>query len=1013
MHGEPAILPLYFGVLGSLQCRVGEDPVPLRGPMQERLLTYLLVSRGQVVPVSRLVEAVWDEEFPDTATHQVRKMVSDLRRRIPPLRERLTTAGPGYQLALDEDDLDHGRFLAGLRLTQEALRGGPRQPRRAIGHLSASLALWRGPLLDGQGGALLRSISHTLEERRVAAFEQLFDLRLKLDESDAVLPALREATAEYPTRETLRGQLMLALYRAGCQAEALEEYHRLRRVLDESYGVEPGADLGVLYQRMLHADPELAPRTAAPSGPDPAAAPESWPPVNTLPYDLHDFTGRAEPMAVIQSIATGRGRGAGPRIIAVGGMGGSGKSALVVHAAHRLTGWYPDAQLYLDLQGFTPGVMPMSEYEALAVLLAAVGVPDGSLPTDPRARVALWRTTTRRLRFALVLDNAADASQVRGLLPNSPECLVLITSRRLLLDLDGVVPVRLDMLTLSESVELVERVLGRERVQAEPEAARQLAELCGRLPLALRISAARLQQRVHWSLGQFVEKLSERSRTLAELAVGDRSLEACLSTSFDVLEPALGAALVVLGTLPGTEFGESTAAAALGLGLAEAEAALESLLDAHMIEQPAADRYSLHDLVRDFAAGQARSGHAESTGEALARLLDYYARATEHACGQLFPGRTEHPLAADAGCLPVPRLVDGEAALAWFDIEHRAICAAVAVEWSPASAAAVYRVARNLVFYQHMRGLTDALANSASIGLAAARALGDHRLIQAGLANLATAQWSVGRFGDAVAPLQEALDLAERAGDERGQISILNRLNACHERLGEYRRCEEMLRRILGLLAANPAPQEEAITRNALSVLHLVRGEFDAAVRECELALELGVGVDTGTRINLLNSLAEVHLAGPRPEQAESRLAEALELERRTGRTQAGTNTLCQLAELSLARGDVKRANQYANEALNRLNEGPRLSVHWCVTYSTAGRVGLADGRLGYARECYTSALDAAEQSGYWLEAARAHTGLAAVASAAGDEAAAAEHGAAAARISAELDIPRPKALRT
>ncbi|GAA1982302.1 AfsR/SARP family transcriptional regulator [Catenulispora subtropica] len=1012
MHHDGLSESIYFGVLGSLECFDSGRPKALRGPAQERMVAYLLLSRGTVAPISRLIEAVWDEDQPDTAAHQVRKMISDLRQRLPGLQDRLSTVGPGYRLTIDESEIDHGRFLAGLRSAREVLGGSGNQMRRAIGHLTTSLALWRGPLLDGQGGILLQSIANTIEERRIAALEQLFDLHITLGDEGPVLAGLREAVSVYPTRETLRGQLMLALYRAGCQVEALEEFHRLRRVLDDSYGVEPGHDLGELYQRILRADPALsASRSPAVLSGIPAPVAEEsriealndLVPVNILPYDLHDFTGRTQTLELILSLATHPG--SGPRPVVVTGMGGSGKSALVIHAGHQLASRYPDAQLYLDLQGFTPGASPMSVHAALAVLLGALGIPDGSIPADLQTRAALWRSTTQRMRFLLVLDNVADANQVRPLFPNSSHCLVLITSRRLLPDLDGAVPVSLGMFSGAESKELLGRILGPDRVRAEATVAEELAGLCGHLPLAIRLSAARLQRRTHWSLQQLVDKLVERSRALTELAIGDRSVQACLSMSFEVLSAGQQSALLMLAAVPGPEIGEHAVGVVLGVDQSEAEELLETLLDAHLITQHAPDRYSLHDLVRAFAVARAEAHNPGLAEDAMARAMGYYARASEQACALLFPGRAGHPVPMESASASTLRLIDDTAALAWFDTEFRAMAAALALAPPSVAPADVYRLARNLVFYQHMKGLTDGLTEVAEIGLEAARGLPDGRFVRIALANLATAQWSAGRLTESLVPLREALQLAEAVGDEPTQISILNRLNACHERLGEYDYCEKLLARALDLLAENPAPQEEATTRNALGVLHLVRGDTAEAVRQCGLARALGAGVDVGTRINVLNTLAEANLAASDLDVAQDCLTEAADLDTRAGQIQAGTNTLCQLAELSLARGSTADAERYADLAIRRLDKGATLSVHWCLTYSTAARVALAAGDLDRARDCYATAAQAAQQSSYRFEEARALRGLAAVADAVGDRSTADARRASAERILAELGI--------
>ncbi|MFF7231775.1 BTAD domain-containing putative transcriptional regulator [Streptomyces sioyaensis] len=982
----------------------------LRGRLQERLLVHLVLNRNQTVPLTRLVEAVWDDEYPETAWHQVRKMVSDLRKRLPPLKGLLTTSGPGYRLTLDDNRVDQGRFQTGLHLAREALRQG--QQQRAVGHLNSALSLWRGPLLDGNGSRLIQAAADALEERRIASLEQFFDIHLATGRPDAVLDKLWGEVNSHPSRETLRGQLMLALYRRDRQAEALDEYHKLRRILDETHAVEPGPGISALYQRILRGDPDLAtPRSAGP-GDDPAALPESLQ-VNTLPYDLPDFTGRNRDLDILHAVGSGSSpepiagaeRSGGPRIVAIDGMGGSGKSTLAIHAAHRLAVQHPDGQLYVDLQGFTPGAQPMSADEALAILLGSMGDSDEYLPSNSQLHSARWRAMTSRRRLLLVLDNAVSAAQLQPLLPNSSESLVIVTSRRRLPDLDGAVSLSPGMLSPTDSIELLEGVLGSSRVRSEIDQAHRIAELCGFLPLALRICAARLQHRTHRSLEQLAERLAEQSRTVEELSSGERSLGASLRTSYEALDADHRTALTLLGSLPGPDFDSHSAAAILERGLVDTESILEGLLDVHLLEQRTSNRYSFHDLVRAFTIAQLKEEGARQD-QALARLMGYHARVSDVACAQLFPGRAGLAETEATSAAPMPTIVDVESALSWFDAEQRSLLAVLQTGARTPLHDLTCQIARNLVFYLHMRGTADGLHESAVIGLAAARALGDGKLVRTSLANVAVALWRSGEPRKAAFHLEEALCLSEGAADVPAQVSILNRLSACHERVGQYAEAEAVLLQTLALLREHPAPQEEATARNSLSMLYTLRCRFSDARAQAESALRLGSAVDTSTRMNVLNTLAVALLGQGEPAAAADHLAEALSLDQKMGGTQAGVQTLGLLAETSLALGHLRRARESIETALDRLDGGDRFSVHSCATLRIAGRVLLAFHDYAQARECHTSALRFAEASNYRLEIARAHAGLAAVAECEGQGEPAALHQAVAASIFDDLGIP-------
>jgi DNA-binding SARP family transcriptional activator len=364
---------VHFRILGSFECWDGPDPVRVGGPVHERVLVTLLLEPERVLPVSRLVEAVWDEESPVTAAHQVRKAVAELWQRIPEGRKMIVTEGPGYRAVVAPEQLDLSRFTEGLRQAREAAAAG--RTAAAADRLRGALALWRGPVLAGSAGSVIRAASAALEERRLTAVEQLFELRLAAGESGELVGDLREFIGAHP----LRGQLMLALFRSGRQAEALEEYGRVRELLDEQLGIGPGDALQELHQGILRNSPELAappPAELPPVSPPPV--PDSQP-RSTLPYDLRDFTGREEELSRLLWFVE-EAEGSGPLIVAIDGMGGSGKTSLAVRAAHRLADRYPDAQLYLDLRGFTPGEHPLTAAAAEA-LLRMLGMPGERMVT--------------------------------------------------------------------------------------------------------------------------------------------------------------------------------------------------------------------------------------------------------------------------------------------------------------------------------------------------------------------------------------------------------------------------------------------------------------------------------------------------------------------------------------------------------------------------------------------------------------------------------------------------------
>nr|WP_237522280.1 BTAD domain-containing putative transcriptional regulator [Streptomyces sp. SID1328] len=642
---------------------------------------------------------------------------------------------------------------------------GEGRTAEAVTDLRQALALWRGPAPSGRGGRVVEAAVTVWEERRLAAAEQYFELCLAQGEAAELVGDLRDLVGRHPLRETLRGHLMLALHRSGRGAEALEEYAAVRRLLGEELGIDPGAQLTRLHEGILREDLEPAPR---PPAPRPAPVPGPVPAdrgVCTLPYDLTDFTGRDHKLRLLLDKAD-ESDGEGTRIIAVDGMGGSGKTTLAVRAAHRLADRYPDGQLFVDLRGFTPGERPLRPEVALEGLLRALGVPDERLPEGTEERTALWRGMVARKRVLILLDNAADPGQVVPLLPASSGCLVLITSRGRLVDLDGVDWIGLGMLAPEESVTLLAETLGAERAAAEPGAVAELAELCGRLPLALRIAAARLRNRPRWTVAHLVERLSHETRRLDELSTGRRSVTATLELSYQALSAAGRAGFRLLGQHPGTEIDVWSAAALTGTSAREAEDLLEYLLDAHMVQQHALGLYSFHDLVRSFA----RSLPGEGTGGGVLaeRLLPYYLRATEAACEVLFPDRMRLEWGAEVRPAALPPLRTVAEAMEWFDREYRMVQAALDREGDLADPACVVRLSRNLAFYLYTRSKPDEQVAQGRTAVRAARRLGDRNLLCLSLNNLGVAQWRAGRFRDGIDSVSEAREIARALGDEVG-----------------------------------------------------------------------------------------------------------------------------------------------------------------------------------------------------------------------------------------------------
>ncbi|SDG59958.1 DNA-binding transcriptional activator of the SARP family [Lentzea fradiae] len=1002
-HSEPH---LRFNVLGLLECWAGTTRLRLGGPVHERVLVSLLLEPGQVLSVPRLVEAVWEDAPPATAGHQVRKAVAKLRQVIPGGARLITTEGSGYRAVTGWVDLDLDRFLSLLGQAREAAAAGSAAETATL--LTRALALWRGPVLSGGGGRLINAASAALEERRLAAVEQLMELRLANREAAELVGELVELVAAYPLRETLHHQLMLALFRSGRQAEALEAYNHLRRLLADELGIDPDVRLTELRDAILRNDPSLVTpqQVHAPA----ELIPETDTPTCSLPYDLRDFTGRERELDELLDYA----REEGGRIVAIDGMGGIGKTSLAVRAAYLLAEQYPDGQLYVDLCGYTPQQPALSVDAVAETLLRQLGVPSDRIPGDAHGKVAEWRAIAAQRRLLLLLDNAGSAAQVRPLLPPGAHSMMLVTSRGRLLDLDGAYWISLGTMSPEASLAMLVDTLGEKRVAAEPAAAAAMAELCGHLPLALRIAAARLHNRPRWTIAYLVDRLGNESRRLDELRSGERSVELTLKLSYLGLTPQHRAALHLLALHPGhNNIDARSAAALLDTGVEEAEEIMEHLLDVHLIQQHELSYYAFHDLVRSFAR---RLGRQQGTGGerdrgqpedevAVGRLLNYYVLATDLACDLAFPGRVvlESELRDDRASLPPLR--DGTQARAWLAREQNALRNAVTLAHRMGLHRHAAALARNAVFQFDAKGQFEEYREIAEIAVASSRELGHGALLRVSLSNLAIADWKLGRFYDGIEAATEALNLALRLGDRLGEAKDTGVLGVLLAALGRFDEALSRLQRSIALKRELGARRAEAESLTNLSTLYEQWGHFEEAAAAARRALELNR--ELGTRDNELVSLADLataHLGLGQDEEAQRHLDQAVELADDTSPAADRALVLALSAKVAHRRGEHARVATLAERALT-LCRSSRTPIRQARVENILGGLELRDGRSQVALHLHGNAYLVASEARYLVEEARALRGLAEAYEALGDVRAAAERRRRADELFGELGI--------
>jgi DNA-binding SARP family transcriptional activator/Tfp pilus assembly protein PilF len=815
-----------FRLLGPVEIRAGEDWQGIGAPKWRSVLAALLINGGQIVPADVLINEVWGDAPPAKAANLISIYVLRLRRLLGDTGSTLlVTRAPGYQLRLAPEDTDAQLFEALVRDGRRAYAAG--DPEGAASQLAEALALWHGrPLADVPPTPLVEAEAERLAELRLDAAELRIAAELACGGHAQVIPELRRLLADHPLREGLWLLLMRALDGAGRHAEALDAYGQARGVIADELGVDPGAELRRLYAHLLAKDdlladdgsdapgsisagtvapssspPEPPPALAEARVPRPARAPAQ------LPADVTDFTGRGDQVKhlshLLSSVGADQDSGA-VRIALVAGSGGLGKTSLAVHAAHRVRASFPDGQLYVDLLGATPH--PVAAADVLARFLRDLGADGREIPIEEDERAARYRTIIAGRRILIVLDNARDAAQVRPLLPGTASSAVLVTTRNRLPDLASTRLVDLNVLDDDEALTLFTRIVGDERAAAEPEATAELLLACAGLPLAIRICAVRLAARSGWTIQAMANRLRDTHRRLDELRVGDLAVRASFQVSFASLpastQPggiAPADAFRLLGLWQGPSISSAAAAVLFGTGEDAAAGALEALVDAHLLESPAPDRYKFHDLLRVYSSERAAADlSGPDRDAAVGRVLEWYMRAADAAARVVSPYTYNLPLEPGGADPPPLSLAGADDALSWYDGERANLVAATRQASASDLHEIAWRLPAPLFWVFHNRDNWVDLVTTHRIALASARQVGNRQGEAWVLNNLGEALVLTGD-GEGIGLLEQALAIRREIGDRMGEAQAANNLADAYQRLGRADEALGLLRRALDL----------------------------------------------------------------------------------------------------------------------------------------------------------------------------------------------------------------------
>ncbi|MEU3742299.1 BTAD domain-containing putative transcriptional regulator [Streptomyces sp. NPDC032198] len=988
-----------YRLLGPVEAWRAGRRLSLGGPKPRALLAALLLEPGRVVSVDVLIDAIWGERPPDTARSLIQSYVSALRRALS--ADAIETRPPGYLIRADATLVDRVEFeRLAVRGRQAAAEGDHGAAARLLGD---ALALWRGPALGGIGETL-RAMADQLDEARQAAVEERIAAELAQTGRETELVAeLTALVSRHPTRERPRGQLMLALYRLGRQADALAVYAEGRDALADELGIDPGPDLRRMHEAILRADEELLPATVG--APDPGPRETTAVPVAALlPPTIGDFTGREAQLAAMRA-ALSEPHEAMP-VVVLSGPGGVGKSTLGVRAAHQVADAYPDGQLYAELRGATDPVAPG---EVLGRLLYALGAdpPDGDAE-----RRDLFRSLVSGRRVLLVLDDAASESQVRPLLPGSATCGVLITARARLGALPCTHRADLDVLDTEPGTELLGRVAGERRVREEPDAARRIVELCGGLPLAIRIAGARLATRRHWTARMLADRLADERHRLDELAVGDLEVRAGLGMSYRALDAPARTALRRLGLLAAPDVAAWVVTALLDVPEAEADRVVEQLIDAQLLHCTGVDRagqprYRPHDLVRVYAAERADAEdppaeRAAAVGRALGAwlwLTGLAASATPSGAVELHRGLLDSssPNGSARSLRQLVRPVGPEATqraladpAAWFEAEADAIAAAVeraaaldlhtlSCEAAAALCSSAYTVGNRF----------EAWWRTHDAALAAARRAEDRAGEALLLIGLGQLRYEQDRFPESQGYFKQAAGLCAELGDVRGRAAAFAGLGSALREAGRLRAAQETLvRAVDGFRELHDDPGLGLSCRYAGSV-QLELGDFAAsrAFLDESLRAYRRLGSRRGESLTL-RSIGLVHRALGEYSAAEELSGRAVDLLSTLGDPLMLAYAMQARAKSRIRLGRWAEAGSEIRDVLD-ICRGQRDRFGEALGLRTLGECELAAGRLDTAEQHLTEAAALWNDLGLALPRARTLRDLAAAREAAGDRAAA------------------------